>query len=216
MSSNTTVNEVNIKCGVCSNVMPAAKFLSHKERKHPTIEFVKYIKLPAIERELDPNVAYVKCRYCPNKIPEHSMDKHMQKCHVECHVCGTIVSKASFDKHMERKHCLGDLQQRTSAMSTDNLLGHKFNDGHRSMQRSSSVCSKPQPPNLRINEYQLKQFLREQRVYRKDGFLYLRSVDRWSSKMNHQQTKWGIMEIFNHNRSEQEFNMGGYHSDEAC
>lgn len=160
--------------------MPPPAFLAHKERKHPLIEFVEYVKVPASERKHDANISFLKCKYCPNKVPEQSMDKHMKKCHIECHVCGNVVFKMAFDQHMQRKHCFANTVN--ASMSHGDLFQREFlnNGGAASVQRaprSSSVSVKSEPPNIRINEYQLAQFIRQGRVYRKDGFLYLRNVD---------------------------------------
>lgn len=170
----------NIQCGVCKNVMSSAAFLAHKERKHPMFEFVTYVKVPACERKHDTNISFIKCKYCPNKVPEQSMDKHMKKCHISCHVCGNVVFRMAFDQHMQRKHSFANTMN--GSMSHENFFERKYlnNDGavkEQRSSRSSSVSVKSEPANIRINEYQLAQFIRQGRVYRKDGFLYLRNVD---------------------------------------
>lgn len=196
----------NIQCGICKNVMPAAKFLAHKERKHPLTEFVKYVKLPAIERDNGPAaVSYVKCRYCPNRVPATSLDKHMQKCHAACHLCGHVISKTGYDRHMRDKHNLAALKAGASSTvggSMPNMAGrmgrldgqwtgnggqsgrhspvYRHNGSDDSgrggqLSRSASTSTLTPTPEIRIDQNQLVELVRQGRVYRKDGFLFLRS-----------------------------------------
>lgn len=207
----------SIKCGMCKNLMPAIHFPGHIERKHPTAERVKYIKLPNVELNKKAIEPYVKCRFCPNKIPEHSLQKHMDKCHAECRLCGSKMMKTTLKQHMDDKH--GDnqfdfskqLSQSCSSLSMDDSLGTTFqaipaiDENHfqstSSLSTTSSSWSSQQMPSslslssqqiptpteniIRVNDWELQRYLRQGRVYTKNGFLYLRDIcSMFSKKMD--------------------------------
>lgn len=149
--------------------MPASSFLKHKERKHSLIDDVKYQKLSIEATTTKSNpLEMVKCRYCPNKIPNDAMERHMQRSHIGCHLCGKIILKSNFDRHMEKKHDQSPLcsTNSSSVVSMDQLMAEVF-----------EPLPKPKVPEfIYITEYQLGSYLKQGRVYTKNGFLYLRNV----------------------------------------
>lgn len=185
--------EYKVKCCVCSNVMAASSFLKHKETKHSLLSNVKYIKLSELDdhRQQSADVTpktempaiMVKCKFCPNKIPIDGMERHLQRSHIECNVCGIYIMKANLERHMERKHCANtpdtlltcnSLMSSSSPSSSNRSIANEL--------QSIAVTRSPQPISkvpefIYINEYQLGAYLRQKRVYTKDGFLYLRNVD---------------------------------------
>lgn len=87
--------------------MPSANFLSHRERKHSMIENVPYVKLSNDQQRKDSAMdvgPLVKCRFCPNRIPNTAMARHLERCHIECHLCGRTLLKSNRAKHMAQKH----------------------------------------------------------------------------------------------------------------
>lgn len=163
--------------------MAASSFLKHKETKHSLLSDVKYIKLIELDDQQQSSdatpktetpVLMVKCKYCPNKIPSDGMERHLQRSHIECNVCGIIIMKTNLERHMERKH---GVATPGSSVTSDSPSPSNW-----SIEPQSISVSQPQPkpkvPDfIYINEYQLGAYLRQKRVYTKDGFLYLRNVD---------------------------------------
>lgn len=97
--------------------MPSSSFLNHKERKHSMIDHVPYAKLlddQVVKRDSSADAIndassaavgpLVKCRFCPNRIPKGTMERHLQRCHVECHLCGKTLLKSNRAKHIAQKH----------------------------------------------------------------------------------------------------------------
>lgn len=176
-----------MKCCVCSNVMAASSFLKHKETKHSLLSDVKYIKLIESDdqQSLDATpktetpITMIKCKYCPNKIPSNGMERHLQRSHIECNVCGIIITKANLERHMELKH--GAATPDSSIACDSPTPSNQSMASEPVSQQSKPVSqpmSKPKVPEfIYINEYQLGAYLRQKRVYTKDGFLYLRNVD---------------------------------------
>lgn len=186
-----------VQCGICKNVMPSSSFLSHKERKHSMEQHVPYVKLPdEVLNNEKTTGKLVKCRHCPNRIPEHAMERHLQRSHVDCHLCGKILQKSNYDKHMQQKH--GNNLMGTSSLSQSKSSIQSDIDLASAMDflrdDPSPVPYRPPPPLsakdlmesqspkknsdiIRVNEWQLHNYIRQGRVYTKDGCLYLRNVD---------------------------------------
>lgn len=188
-----------IQCGICKNVMPSSSFLSHKERKHSMERRVSYIELPdnvlKTDRQAN-NGQLIKCRHCPNRIPENAMERHLKRSHIDCHLCGKTFQKTNFDKHMQQKHGFmgtSSLSQSKSSIQSDSDLASTMDF----MRDSSPVSYQPAPtPSLssfepssskansdviRVNEWELHRYIRQGRVYTKNGCLYLRNVDCFQS-----------------------------------
>lgn len=221
-----------IQCGLCNNIMPSSSFLSHKERKHSMEQRVPYMKLPDdVLRSDSTGGPLVKCRYCPNRVPQNAMERHLQRSHVNCHLCSKTLLKSNAEKHMQQKHGMNmmmrtqplkPLQQTnnlmnsidrspparfysSSLMSSAGLLGScasMRSDGDLSDGASPDLLTEQDPPPvpyrpppmpltnpmihqspsknpdfIRVTEWQLHNYMRQGRVYRKNGFLYLRNVD---------------------------------------
>ncbi|XP_055306323.1 uncharacterized protein LOC129570656 [Sitodiplosis mosellana] len=187
-----------IQCGLCKNVMPSSSFLSHKERKHSMEQRVPYVKLPDDVLKSDTaNGKLIKCRHCPNRIPEHAMERHLQRSHVKCHLCGKILQKFNYDQHMQQKHgtnlvATSSLSQSKSSIQSDSDLASTMG----STRDPSPIPYRPPPPQtsgkplmpspsktnnksdvIRVNEWELHKYIRQGRVYTKNGCLYLRNVD---------------------------------------
>lgn len=185
-----------IQCGICKNIMPSASFPSHKERKHAMERRVPYIKLPdSMLRNGTINCEMVKCRFCPNRIPDNAMERHLKRCHIECHLCKKMLLKSNHDKHMQQKHGnnLADTSSLSQSKSSLQSDGMASTIDSVSMRDPSPVPyrpppmpiqSKPQPlvqtfksDIIRVNDWQLHNYIRQGRVYTKNGFLYLRNLD---------------------------------------
>lgn len=188
-----------IQCGICKNIMPTASFLSHKERKHSMVDRVPYVKLPDDLLKSDYSERpLVKCRFCPNRVPENAMDRHLQRCHINCKLCSKTLLKSNYEKHMQQKH--GNHLMRSKIVSQSKASLQSDDDLSTSTADSSTerdpppVPYRPPPPPasnvsctkqtatdnsdfIRVNEWQLHNYIRQGRVYRKNGFLYLRNVD---------------------------------------
>lgn len=178
--------ECKVKCCVCSNVMAASSFLKHKETKHSLLSNVKYIKLIELDDQQSPEamakietpVTMIKCKYCPNKIPSDGMERHLLRSHIECNICGIIIMKANLERHTERKHGVTtpDASETCNSLSPSPSDRSIVNEPQSIPVRQSQ--SQPKVPEfIYINEYQLGAYLRQKRVYTKDGYLYLRNVD---------------------------------------
>lgn len=147
-----------IQCGVCKNVMPSSSFPSHKKRKHAMEQKVSYITLPDINCETNCG-QLIKCRFCPNRIPEHAMERHLQRSHCDCHLCGKTLLKSYYEKHMQGKH--GNSPSPIPPPTNQTTV--KPSNNHSDI--------------IRVNEWQLHNYIRQNRVYSKGGLLYLRNVD---------------------------------------
>lgn len=185
-----------IQCGICKNIMPSASFLSHKERKHAMERRVPYVKLPdSMLKSSTANCEMVKCRFCPNRIPENAMERHLKRCHIECHLCKKMLLKSNHDKHMQQKHGnnfedTSSLSQSKSSLQSDEMASMMDS---LSTRDPSPVPYRPPPMPLqseqqqspprnksdviRVNEWQLHNYIRQGRVYTKNGFLYLRNMN---------------------------------------
>lgn len=183
-----------IQCGICKNIMPSASFPSHKERKHSNERRVPYVKLPdSMLKSAVNSGALLKCRHCPNRIPENAMERHMKRCHIECHLCKKMLTKSNRDKHMQQKHGshlvdTSSLSQSKSSLQSDEMA---LAMDLLSVRDPSPVPYQPppmptpfetrvSPPRtksdvIRVNEWELHNYIRQGRVYTKNGFLYLRN-----------------------------------------
>lgn len=169
--------------------MAASSFLKHKETKHSLLSEVKYTKLIELIDQQSPDatpktempVVMVKCKYCPNKIPNDGIERHLQRSHIECNVCGIIIMKTNLERHMERKHGKATPDSSVTCDSQSPLNRSIIINEPQSIwvpQPQPQPQPKPNVPEfIYINEYQLGAYLRQKRVYTKDGFLYLRNVD---------------------------------------
>lgn len=188
-----------IQCGICKNVMPSTSFLSHKERKHSMEQRVPYIKLSEdILKTEKTSGKLVKCRHCPNRIPENAMERHLQRSHIDCHLCGKTLQKSNTEKHMQQKHgsnLMGtsSLSESKSSIQSDIDLTSVMD----LLRDPSPIPYRPPPPPsppsshnplipsasktksdvIRVNEWELHKYIRQGRVYTKNGCLYLRNVD---------------------------------------
>lgn len=183
-----------IQCGICKNIMPSSSFLTHKERKHSMLENVPYVKLSENVLKSDLECGpLVKCRFCPNRIPANAMQRHLQRSHIECQWCNKILLKSNYDKHMQQKHAtnlssLTDLSQSKSSIQSDcDLIATPIDSASDSsspvpfsMQTSTtnhSTTSTSEPGNIEhVDIWQLNNYIRQGRVYTKDGCLYLRNT----------------------------------------
>lgn len=228
------VTMASIQCGICKNVMPSKSFITHKERKHSMEPHVPYIKLlmDDLPQTTTNNGDLMKCRFCPNRIPANTMEKHMKRCHIECELCKKTYLKSNYSQHMQQKHnlivtsklsesksSLQSTDSKSSLQSSDSKSSLKSSYSKSSLQSSggsssSSItsfqmkaaqfndifeCDPPlvpyrPPPQLspssfkqspppkhksdviRVNEWQLHNYIRQGRVYTKNGCLYLRHV----------------------------------------
>lgn len=188
---------MSIQCGICKNVMPTTSFLGHKERKHSMVERVKYIKLPDLVMLNDGTHCgqLIKCHFCPNRIPENAMERHLQRSHCDCHLCGKKLLKSNYDKHMQQKHGqhrmkTSNLSQSKSSIQSDDVRMATAMDTL-TVQNPSPVPYQLVTPSInvhpisfdnlndiiRVNEWELHNYIRQGRVYTKDGHLYLRNVN---------------------------------------
>lgn len=182
-----------IQCGLCNNIMPSSSFLTHKERKHSMVVRVPYVKLPddVLKRD-STEKQMVKCRFCPNRVPEDTMERHLQRCHITCHLCSKTLLKSSYEKHMQQKHGgnfmrTKDLSQSKASVQSDVSTTESLaeNDPPPVPFRPppfSTVSSMIQDTSdnsdvIRVNEWELCKYIRQGRVYTKDGCLYLRNVN---------------------------------------
>lgn len=185
-----------IQCGICKNVMPWASFLAHKERKHSMESRVPYNKLPDDVLKTDPVAGkLIKCRHCPNRIPENGMERHLQRSHIDCLLCGKTLQKSNYDKHMQQKHGVNSMatsrlaQSKSSFQSDSDLASSSTRDPSPIPYRPPlpPTSSNPLIPSasktnaksdvIRVNEWELCKYIRQGRVYTKNGTLYLRNVD---------------------------------------
>lgn len=231
-----------VQCGICKNVMPSSSFLSHKERKHSTEQRVPFIKLPdnVLNSNGTANGQLIKCRHCPNRIPEHAMERHLQRSHFECHLCGKvlpmlgsiieallkthyfetlllinllllsfltgkILQKSNHKQHMQQKHgtnlmATSNLTQSKSSIYSDSDLASTISSTYdpspipyrppptpspvlastQSKTSANALLSAPlktnnKPDVIRVNEFELHKYIRQGRVYTKNGCLYLRN-----------------------------------------
>ncbi|XP_031637208.1 uncharacterized protein LOC116349764 [Contarinia nasturtii] len=184
-----------IRCGLCSNVMVSEHFFSHRKRKHPHELNVPFTAVSddIIKSKQVENVKYVRCRFCPNDVPVKSLEKHLERCHIDCGVCGKTLLKSKLDQHM-RKHNKKQNQMNTSSpikadvenlASEMNAMAMLDNPSpirpSPSSTPSSPLRTKTPSPNrksniVRCNEWQLHNYIRQGRVYTKNGCLYLRNI----------------------------------------
>lgn len=185
-----------IQCGICKNIMPASSFLSHKERKHALKQRVPYMKLPDALLKSGSNCGtLVKCQFCPNRIPENTMERHLKRCHIECGLCEKTLLKSNYEKHVQQKHGsnltgLASLSQSKSSMQSDGdclapaVDSIEVSDSYSISQRSMSpeTLTQPtpkcrnEPDVLHVDIWQVAVYIRQGRVYTKDGTLYLRNA----------------------------------------
>lgn len=52
------------------------------------------------DSDSDPNSLYV-CPYCPNSMPERSLDRHIQRKHKLCQFCQSRMSEEDFKQHIQ-------------------------------------------------------------------------------------------------------------------
>lgn len=183
-----------IQCGICKNFMPSSSFPSHKERKHSMEQRVPYVNLPDDVLKHDTNNAkLIKCRHCPNRIPENAMERHLHRSHVDCRLCGKTLQKCNYDKHMQQKHSqnlmvTSNLSQSKSSIQSDIDLASAMD----SLRDPPPIPYRPPPASInpfkvstannksdviRVNEWELHNYIRQGRVYTKDGCLYLRNIN---------------------------------------
>lgn len=180
-----------VQCGICRNVMSSASFITHKERKHSLLSHVPYKKMPDDTiYNAQASGDLVKCRFCPNRIPSDAMEKHMKRFHIECHLCHKIYTKSNFEKHMTKNHTLNDstdVSQSSSSLTEESMEQQQM-EPQSSHNDPPLVPYQPPPPELfdltspprskgeiiRVNEWQLHNYIRQGRVYTKNGCLYLR------------------------------------------
>lgn len=176
-----------IQCGVCKNIMPSSSFLSHRERKHSMLQRVPYVKMPDDVLKGDSgNGPMVKCRFCPNRIPSDAMERHLQRCHIECWLCQKTLLKSNYEKHMQQKHGsnlsgLSSLSQSKSSIQSDCDMAASTLDSVSESSLSpipfeTQSPAMKQPDVIHVDIWQLKAYIRQGRVYTKDGSLYLRNT----------------------------------------
>lgn len=176
-----------IQCGVCKNIMPSSSFLSHRERKHSMLQRVPYVKMPDDVLKGDSgNGPMVKCRFCPNRIPSDAMERHLQRCHIECRLCQKTLLKSNYEKHLQQKHGsnlsgLSSLSQSKSSIQSDCDMAASTLDSVSESSLSpipfeTQSPAMKQPDVIHVDIWQLKAYIRQGRVYTKDGSLYLRNT----------------------------------------
>lgn len=161
--------------------MPATSFPKHRKLKHSLVAHVKFIKISDTNEQNDPDKEneenkLIRCRYCINKIRRKSMDRHLIRIHTTCHVCNCVVKRINLKRHLKRKH-------------SDEILSTQTSDSERSTTNSPEPSEPTEPPEpdinvrpstpyvpevLRINDYQLRMYMKQGRVYKKYGYFHLR------------------------------------------
>lgn len=171
---------MTVQCGICKNIMPSASFQSHKERKHGKERRVPYVKVPENAIKPETNTGdLVKCRFCPNRIPEHTMERHLKRCHIECHLCKKMLLKSNVTKHMQQKHGsnledTSSLSQSKSSLQSDEMVSAidlmSLRDPspvrYRRPQMPTAQQSQPSQSNaksefIRVNEWELHNYIRQ-------------------------------------------------------
>lgn len=144
-----------------------------------------------IEPPKDAKSVHVQCDVCQNRMPAESLEIHMKRKHGDSadqvDAIGTMCNGKSLD----------DVEQSASVVRMDSFVGRieriqpKFEpnlgvmntqppkDSAAFAQFSKSVPHVEEPKvepfyTIRVSEIQMKQLLDENRVFPKDGFLYLK------------------------------------------